>query len=267
MTFQIVKKCVWLSLALMLFPGSSLSASSLGSNTQPAPLLATQGALPKNVLPLLAQQNIPDIQRPTGRQPLKPPHTGVSLTDETTEQQVPNRGGPVDDFPLNKKKPLAIPNLTPDDVFKEAPQPRKTTGVAGNNQTRPTGPDREELAYPTELKNIDQEAYNEYLRYVRAYYRYKADEIQVTRKAFLWQDFASKVVFWCVILLIVSGVVFSGVQFFKSFKTTAVQSEEVELNLQGLKIKSSFVGLAVLAISLAFFFLYLKFVYPIEIVK
>ncbi len=81
---------------------------------------------------------------------------------------------------------------------------------------------------------------------------------------FGWQAFAAKVIFWTVIALVFSGLAFSGFQFYYAIRhDTAGATQEIELSLKVIKVKSQFLGVITLALSLAFFYLYVSSVYPI----
>ena len=87
---------------------------------------------------------------------------------------------------------------------------------------------------------------------------------------FRWQLWSSRVIFGFVHLLVFAGVVFSGIQFWRSMRTpwwVKGGGEEVgghiELSAGGVKITSPVLGVIILGLSLAFFYLYLVYVYPI----
>jgi hypothetical protein len=104
---------------------------------------------------------------------------------------------------------------------------------------------------------------------------------QHQEKVFKWQLFSSKIVFWTVNLIVLAGLVFSGVQFYLALRMP-VQHQgvpdrkgrdhslenpmytEIEITYQSVKVKTAIVGVIILAISLAFFYLYLHFIYPIQ---
>ena len=83
------------------------------------------------------------------------------------------------------------------------------------------------------------------------------------RRTYHWQNIASIIIFIVVIALVLAGVFFSWVQFraagFKNDPTT------MDGSLQGIKLTTSALGLLILAISMGFFYLYLVYVYPINI--
>jgi hypothetical protein len=106
---------------------------------------------------------------------------------------------------------------------------------------------------------------------------------QNRRDAFAWQAVSTKIIFWVVILVVVAGLYLSWMQFNLAHNTPlkmTMPSTEgsvsattpadpsngintIEVNTSGVKITSSVIGLIILTLSIVFFFLYLKFVYPI----
>jgi hypothetical protein len=94
---------------------------------------------------------------------------------------------------------------------------------------------------------------------------------------FEWQLFSSKVTFLTVLLLVAAGIVFAAIQFRvglarrrQDAKENAAQPDdkgmvtELELGTTGIKVSSPVLGVIILLISLAFFYLYLVYVYPIS---
>jgi hypothetical protein len=84
------------------------------------------------------------------------------------------------------------------------------------------------------------------------------------RAVFAWQAFAAKVIFWIVVVLVVSGLILSIVQFYFGLRHKTYDiPQELELSFQSIKLRTQFLGVVTLAVSLAFFYLYLVRVYPI----
>jgi Leucine-rich repeat (LRR) protein len=94
-----------------------------------------------------------------------------------------------------------------------------------------------------------------------------------------WQLTSSQIIFCVVIGIVCIGLGLAVIQFIAALKMdtkrpaqSAAEAEpelgnnqtEIELTLQSVKIKTSLIGVIVLIISLAFFYLYLIHVYPIE---
>ena len=86
-----------------------------------------------------------------------------------------------------------------------------------------------------------------------------------------WNLNSSIIIFWTVIFLVLSGIAFAGIQFYIAMqaakKTGVVKPEEtatqVEATVQGIKVSSPVLGVIILIISMLFFYLYLKYVYPV----
>lgn len=97
-----------------------------------------------------------------------------------------------------------------------------------------------------------------------------------------WSLFASQVMFGVVLILVFSGLAFAAIQFRLAMRApvtapetdakpakpvTATGSDlstQLEVTEKGLKIQSSVLGVIILALSMAFFYLYAEFVYPIH---
>ena len=102
-------------------------------------------------------------------------------------------------------------------------------------------------------------------------------------RVFEWQFQSSRIIFFTVLFLVMAGVVFSGIQFWRSIKEAGGRVQEggaaegpvvadvrvpgttshLEISTGGLKISSPVLGVIILGLSLAFFYLYLIYVYPI----
>lgn len=165
---------------------------------------------------------------------------------------------------------------------------------------------------------LDEPAKGAYIGALRSYYEYLQSGYEHRKSAFAWQLLSSKIIFFTVIALVLSGVYFSGVQFHSSLragkatteirkvggnggepssqgavvtggqkpKSTAQIIEKAELDaqegeiitpnplspavtqleasLQGIRVSSPVLGVIILALSFLFFYLYLKYVYPIN---
>ena len=123
----------------------------------------------------------------------------------------------------------------------------------------------------------------------KKYMKYNEFVLDHRIRVFNWQYSSSIYIFWIVMTIVASGLTLSAIQFFvgiqngrraarlanKSKKRPAGETEqlaepnndtEIKLSLTELSIKSSVIGLIILVISIAFFYLYLQVVYPISIV-
>jgi len=90
---------------------------------------------------------------------------------------------------------------------------------------------------------------------------------------FRWQALSSIIIFYSVLVLVFAGILFSGIQFYKSMKFAGDKEKEgktnqalteFEASASGIKVSSPVLGVIILVISLAFFYLYLVYVYPIQ---
>ncbi|HEY5969592.1 MAG TPA: hypothetical protein VIU35_16540 [Chitinophagaceae bacterium] len=103
------------------------------------------------------------------------------------------------------------------------------------------------------------------------YYDYKNFGYLHRKKVFNWQLFSSKLIFFVVIGLVVSGIYFAGLQFFHAIKLSKKVGDleksmntELAASSNEVKVSSPVLGVIILVLSFLFFFLYLKFVYPIQ---
>jgi len=132
-------------------------------------------------------------------------------------------------------------------------------------------------------------------------YRYLISAYQHRRSSFDWNLAADKIIFAVVIVLVISGLVFAAIQFRialagnsasppgtavtpkegapgeteppnqwpdrqgqASVRQTGGIATDLEISAKGIKVSSSVLGVIVLLISMAFFYLYARYVYPIQ---
>ena len=140
-------------------------------------------------------------------------------------------------------------------------------------------------AAPTMLPGmpLDPETRQSAQRALKAYYDYRTQGFEHRRAVFEWQLASSKIIFAIVVFLVGIGVYFSWIQFAASMRpgpgpatgsrgASPGQPEPpaggavttLEASTSGIKVSSPVLGVILLVISLAFFYLYLVFVYPIE---
>jgi hypothetical protein len=136
--------------------------------------------------------------------------------------------------------------------------------------TRPEGP--EVLVPPPEgLEKLDEPTRERYAAALREYYNYRLVGYRHRQRVFEWQLFSSKVIFGTVLGLVAAGIYFAWVQFHAGLARQATtdappasEVTEIEASPKGIKVSSPVLGVIILLISLAFFYLYLVFVYPIQ---
>ena len=94
---------------------------------------------------------------------------------------------------------------------------------------------------------------------------YKTGHVHRTQ-VFAWQYLSARIIFFVVLTLVAIGIYFAWVQFKLDISSTSKGGEKehtVELSTSGVKVSSPVLGVIILVLSLAFFYLYLVFVYPI----
>lgn len=99
-----------------------------------------------------------------------------------------------------------------------------------------------------------------------SYYRYRVSGYAHRERVFAWQLLSSRIIFVLVIGLVLTGIYFSWLQFrvsLKGVKGAELKETSFEASTTGLKVSSPVLGVIILAMSLAFFYLYLVYIYPI----
>lgn len=124
--------------------------------------------------------------------------------------------------------------------------------------------DLQEDSKSQELYPAGNAAYDAYLK---AFYEYNISALQNRREVFSWQYYSTIVIFVVVLLLVLAGVLFAALQFRHGLRRKNQNVDTVELSLGSLKVSSSTMGIIILTLSMGFFYLYLKYVYPVSIVS
>ena len=101
-----------------------------------------------------------------------------------------------------------------------------------------------------------------------AWLEFEKNRYIIIEEAFNWHQTASIIIFWVVIIIVAVALIFSWKEFTRD-PGEEKGEHELEFSVIGvsLKVKSSFVGLMILSFALIFFYLYIKEVYPINIVN
>lgn len=105
-----------------------------------------------------------------------------------------------------------------------------------------------------------------YDNYLKAFYEYNTNALENRREVFSWQYVSTIVIFVVVVLLVFAGVVFAALQLKHGLRRKAQNVDTVEVSLGSVKVSSSTMGVIILTLSMCFFYLYLKYVYPVSIV-
>jgi len=97
-----------------------------------------------------------------------------------------------------------------------------------------------------------------YEQYEIANLEYQQHQFKRNESVFAWQDMSSKFMFFLVVVIVLTGLVLAGLKFREAAQT------EFEVSKEAFKLKTTIVGVVILAMSMVFLYLYLFFVYPIK---
>lgn len=173
---------------------------------------------------------------------------------------------------------VAAAGLAEDEAKELTEQQKRLTELiaqskAATDSGKVSGAAVEDPARPEALpgRNVSEETQMQYEQSLRDYYVYRSIGLEHRQAVFRWQLFSAKLIFIVVLILVFSGIVFAGIQFWSGLKNVAAgktehanPNTELELSTSGVKVSSPVLGIVILTISLAFFYLYLVYVYPIE---
>jgi hypothetical protein len=113
-------------------------------------------------------------------------------------------------------------------------------------------------------KDIDKEDFEELQK---EYFEHLKWRWKYVKSIFNQRRITTWIITGFIVLLILSGIVFTGIQLFMvvSLNNLSELNSEITIETAGkISINSSIVGAIVLIISLAFFYLYLQYVYKIQ---
>jgi hypothetical protein len=118
----------------------------------------------------------------------------------------------------------------------------------------------------TQAASIDPDLRAAYLEAKKKEYEYVSKVMELNIEAFNAQRWSAYAILFLVVVVVISGISFSGFQLWKSVSVAGVQtSNELELSASKVRITSSVVGIVVLMISLAFLYIYTMQIYQIRI--
>lgn len=100
------------------------------------------------------------------------------------------------------------------------------------------------------------------VEYRKQYFANLSEQLKINTKIIEQQIYLNVVIFVSVLLVVFFGIYFCYLQIKNSDKS---QSSSFELSKDGLKVRSPFIGLMILLISVVFFYLYLTKVFAIQL--
>lgn len=118
-----------------------------------------------------------------------------------------------------------------------------------------------------EVQYLKSDRYKTEEQYHKKYYEHLEKKLDINLSGFEWQQKAANYLMFLVVIVVLTGLVFSGYQIWKASRIKDFgESSSIELSVQKIKITSSVVGIIVLTISIAFFYLFLIEVYRVKLV-
>ncbi|MDX8130394.1 hypothetical protein QLH52_24095 [Methylomonas sp. OY6] len=100
----------------------------------------------------------------------------------------------------------------------------------------------------------------------------RLDDFQIIRSKFYIQNYDDTVVLWMVVFITISGIILAGLQLLISYRLAVAAGTdlgdmggEISLEKGKVSLKSSLSGIFILAISFAFFWLFVIEVYKMEV--
>lgn len=117
-----------------------------------------------------------------------------------------------------------------------------------------------------ELSRQDPSVRAKQVEAAREYYVYKVQGYRHRRRVFEWQLLSERIIFVAVLVVVLAGIYFAAVQFHVGLRRrgAAPAVTEISASAEGIKVSSPILGVIILTLSLAFFYLYLIYVYPIS---
>ena len=119
-----------------------------------------------------------------------------------------------------------------------------------------------------DFERLSEEAKDEEASAIAIEDEYRKWLITHQKRVFGWNHVSSVIIFFFVMAIITMGLYFSYIQFRESIHTAQnkdLSPSTMKIGQSGVEISSSIVGLLILIVSLAFFYLYLENVYPVQI--
>jgi hypothetical protein len=118
----------------------------------------------------------------------------------------------------------------------------------------------------TQAASTDPDLRSAYVEAKKKEYQYITKIMELNVEAFNAQRWSAYAILFLVVIVVISGISFSGFQLWKSISVAGVQTNnELELSASKVRVTSSVVGIVVLTISLAFLYIYTMQVYQIRI--
>jgi hypothetical protein len=164
------------------------------------------------------------------------------------------------------------PPQTPQEMLPNTVQPKSVLLPLDLTELLPLKPP------PVDAARVDPRVVEAYVKSLTSWYSlYEArlviqqESLAHNKETLAWNRSASRLVFWLVVAIVLSGVALCWVQVLGSRPAARAGGKEpeatnVEFALGRVRVSSPTLGVIVLTISLAFFYLYLTRVYSVTVV-
>lgn len=97
-------------------------------------------------------------------------------------------------------------------------------------------------------------------RFDELHLAYEERRLDQRARTFAWQQRSTELIFWLVVLIVLSGLALS---FWHVYRKESAPTK-LTIGGKGVEVSSRLVGVLVFVLSLVFFYLYVKTVYPIS---
>jgi hypothetical protein len=145
--------------------------------------------------------------------------------------------------------------------------------TAGRADAQPTNTPVSPPSIPESLGSAYNTFQTSYWRdFATPYYKEQLRKERLNVGAMDSQAHTGPLILMFVMIIVSVGLALSVLQFVKGVwlantRTSAGDNSQFSANLQGVEIKSSSIGLLILTVSLVFFYVYIKYVYTITVLK
>jgi hypothetical protein len=109
-----------------------------------------------------------------------------------------------------------------------------------------------------------------YMCYQQAFEEDSLTDFGIRKSAYLNQQVQTPVMLWMVVAITLSGVVLAGIQILAAYRLASAgkaafeQGGQLSIESNKISLSSSVTGVLILVVSLAFFFIFVKYVYLIQ---
>ena len=194
---------------------------------------------------------------------------GAQIAPHIAPQVAPNPVLPITAPPrtLMPAPGMEVPgNLAPEGLGSAAgPIPPPTALARSEKGTQTRSPETAQSAF---FDASDPDIRQAYKAWTIAYMTRQIDALKENKSAFAMSGTMSVIVCWVAHILLALAVLAAAVEFIRAMQTRqkASENQELRVSLEGIALKTSMHGTLLLVLAMLFYYLFLKFVYPVTIV-